>query len=190
MEVDARKAFMQLSYCYHELSLIVNRKWWRWLTCWFGGGAGVIVSYRLDRFFYILLGDAWGLIRIFFFPLFLILRLISFPHEIHYGADVGNGLKILHPSLGVVISKYAVIGENLTITGGNCIGARQSLNYGDLVLGNNVTFGAKPVILGPLTVGNNTIVGAGAVVVHNSSDNEVLIGIPARPTVINKNKLK
>lgn len=51
-----RDAFTQLSYCGYEISLLVNGKWWRWITCWFGGSARVIFSYRLDRFFYKLLG--------------------------------------------------------------------------------------------------------------------------------------
>jgi serine O-acetyltransferase len=118
--------------------------------------------------------------RIFFFPFFLILKVFSVPHEISYGANIGKGLKILHPSLGIVISKYAVIGENLTLTGGNCIGGRKGLKNGDLILGENITLGANAVILGPVVLGDNTVIGAGAVVIHNSPGNEVLVGVPAR----------
>lgn len=131
--------------------------------------------------FFKLLGKAWGILRIFLFPLFLLFRLISVPHEIHYGAEIGKGLKILHPSLGIVISKYAVIGENLTITGGNCIGGRKSLAYGDLVLGNNIQLGANAVVLGPVRVGDHTKIGANALVIHDSPGNEVLVGVPAHP---------
>jgi serine O-acetyltransferase len=183
---NIRKALFQLDYCGYELALIVNGKWWRWLTSWFGGSAGVVVSYRLDRFFYNLFGNSWGFIRMFFFPLFLFFRLISVPHEINYGADIGKGLQILHPSLGIVISKYAIIGEQLTLTGGNCIGGRKSLRYGDLLLGKNVTMGANAVILGPLRLGDNTIIGAGAVVIHSSPGGEILIGVPAQLMIISK----
>lgn len=114
--------------------------------------------------------------RLFFFPVFLFLRILSAPHEIHYRAQIGRGLKILHASLGVVVSGNAVIGEQLTLTGGNCIGER---GKGTLCIGNNVTLGANAVILGPVHIGDNVQIGAGAVVIHDAIDNAVLGGVPA-----------
>ena len=172
------EAFQQLSHLFHEVGLIVNHKPWRWLTCWFGGSAGIILSYRMDRFFYLLIGDAWILIRLFFLPCFLMLRLISAPHEIHYRSKIGRGLKILHGSLGVVVSGNAVIGRHLTLTGGNCIGEK---DRGELHIGDNVTLGANAVILGPVHIGNNVEIGAGAVVIHDAVDHSVLVGVPAHP---------
>lgn len=171
------EAFQQWEYLFHEISLIVNHRHWRWLTCWLGGSTGIILSYRIDRFFYLLLGNAWVLIRPIFFPLFLLLRILSAPHEIHYRAQIDRGIKILHGTLGIVISGNAVIGKHLTLTGGNCIGQRTE---GVLYIGNNVTLGANAVILGPVRIGNNVQIGAGAVVIHDSMDNTTLIGIPAR----------
>src|SRR5574337_173478 len=100
MSLDFNRAIMQLRYLCCELKLIVNRRWWRWLTCWFGGTSTILISYRLDRFFYLLLGDLWPLIRILFFPFFLFLRFLGASHDIHYQADIGKGLKILHHNLG------------------------------------------------------------------------------------------
>jgi serine O-acetyltransferase len=174
---QVKEAFQQLNFLFYEICLIINHKHWRWLTCWFGGSAGIILSYRMDRFFYLLLGDAWTLGRLFFFPLFLILRLISAPHEIHYRSKIDRGLKILHGSLGVVISGNAVIGKDLTLTGGNCIGEKE---HGELHIGDHVTLGANAVILGPVRIGNNVQVGAGAVVVHDAADHSILVGVPAR----------
>ena len=173
-----REALQQLNYLVHEIVLIFNDIPLRCLTCWFGGSAGIILSYRMDRFFYLLLGDSWALIRIFFLPCFLILRLISAPHEIHYRAKIDQGLKILHGSLGIVVSGNAVIGSHLTLTGGNCIGER---SRGELYIGNNVTLGANAVILGPVHIGDNVQIGAGAVVLQDASDNSVLVGVPAHP---------
>lgn len=178
-ETNIAKAILQLSYLYYEITLIVNQRYWRWLTCWIGGGAGVIASYRFDRFFYLLIGENWALLRVLFFPFFWFLRALSSPHEINYKADIGKGLKILHHSLGVVISGYAIVGEGLILTGGNCIGGRTLLKWGELVLGNDVLLGANAVILGPLRLGNNVKIGAGAVVVDSFPDNAVLIGTPA-----------
>ena len=171
----------QLHCLLYELQLIVNRRWWRWLTCWWGGCAGVLVSYRLDRFGYLLLGDAWGLVRIFLFPVFLALRALSAGHEIHYKANIGRGLKILHPSLGVVVSAHATIGTHLTLTGGNCIGGRKTLTRGDLVIGDDVELGASAVVLGPVQIGNRVTIGACALVLDDATDDAILVGVPARP---------
>jgi serine O-acetyltransferase len=179
------EAVRQLNYLRYELGLIVNKRWWRWLTCWFGGGAGVIVSYRLDRCLYLVFGKSWSIVRLAFFPVFLFLRLISAKHEIHFRADVGRGLLILHPSLGVVISAYAVVGDHLTLTGGNCIGGRKGLKHGNLVLGNRVSLGANAVILGPVRIGDRTDIGAGAVVVHDFPGHGVLAGVPAKAIRLN-----
>lgn len=170
----------QLSYLHDDLRLIVKRRWWRWITCWFGGSAGVIASYRLDRMFYLLLGESWAFIRLFFFPLFLFLRLISANHQIHYRANIGRRLRILHSSLGVVVSAHAEIGHDLILTGGNCIGERRSIQPANLVIGNNVSLGANAVILGPVRIGDNVVIGANAVVIDNCGDRVVLAGVPAK----------
>ena len=112
-----KESWEQLHYLVCEISQIVNQRWWRWFTCWFGSSAGVIASYRLDRFFYLIFGDIYPFVRVVFFPIFIILRILSFNHEISYRAEIGKGLSIMHPSLGVVISGYAVIGSNLALAG-------------------------------------------------------------------------
>lgn len=175
-----KMAFNQLKYLYYELSLIVNRKWWRWIGCWFGGSAGVITSYRLDRFFFLIFGNCYNYLRILMFPIFTLLRIISVKHDIHYNADIDRGLKILHPSLGVVISGYTIIGKNLTLTGGNSIGSRKSIKKGDLTIGDDVTVGVNAVILGPIHIGNNVTVGAGAVVIKDIDHNTIVGGVPAK----------
>lgn len=177
-----KNAGSQLKNLIYEIKILVGNRRWRWLTCWWGGSAGVIMSYRIDRFFYLLLGQSWGVVRIFFFPLFLLFRLLSANHQIHYRADVGRGLRVLHPALGVVVSGHTVAGENLILTGGNCIGGRKHLNPGELRLGNNVSLGANAVVLGPLRLGNRVYIGAGAVVVKSFPDDVVLVGVPARVT--------
>jgi serine O-acetyltransferase len=172
------RAFEQAEFLGYELALIANKRWWRWFTMWFGGSAGVIVSYRIDRFFYLLLGKAWAGLRVLFFPVFLILSFFSARHEIHYKANIGKGLKILHPVLGVVISGLSIIGSNLILAGGNCIGSREE---GPPLLGNNILMGANAVILGPVKIGNNVSIGAGAIVVKDAIDGAVLISTPAHP---------
>lgn len=175
-----KAALAQLEYISAEIKILVNRRWWRWFTCWFGGSAGVILSYRLDRFFYLLAGKAWPVLRPFFFPLFLLLRLVSANHQIHYQADIGKGLRILHPVLGIVVSARTIAGEGLILTGGNCIGGRETLQHGDIRIGNHVSVGANAVILGPISIGDQVAVGAGAVVVHSAPNGVTLVGVPAK----------
>ena len=112
-------------------------------------------------------------------PLFIGSRLLGGNHDINYQAEIGKGLLILHPGLGIVVSGYTIAGDYLTLTGGNCIGIRQSVNRGDLVIGDGVYLGANAVILGPVKIGDQVVIGAGAVVIHDAPDNAILVGVPA-----------
>src|SRR5581483_3282678 len=96
-------------------------RWWRWLTCWFADSVMAITAYRLSRAMYLLLGPAWPAVSVVLLPLSVIARPWLGRCDIHYKADIGGGLLILHPALGVVVSGYAIVGSRLTLTGGNCI---------------------------------------------------------------------
>ena len=171
--------FQQILYLCSEIKEICRDHSWRWACFLSSTRFWVIFSYRLDRFFYLLLGNGWSVARILFSPIFLILRPWSGNCEIHYRADIGKGLKVLHPSLGLVIHDKTIAGKNLCLIGGNCIGERKVLERGDLVLGDNVSVGANAVILGPVKIGNNVNIGAGAVVIHDTPDNVTVVGVPA-----------
>lgn len=99
----------------------------------------------------------------------------------HYKADVKGGLSILHASAGIVISGFSVIGQNLTLTGGNVIGSRPGCKFGDIKIGDNCMLGANAVVLGPIELGNNIKIGAAACVIKSClSDGATLIGVPAK----------
>ncbi|MFZ6013939.1 MAG: hypothetical protein ACOYXT_26605 [Bacteroidota bacterium] len=101
--------------------------------------------------------------------------------DLHYKADIKGGLLVLHPSLGVVVSGLSDIGHNMTLTGGNTIGARPGCGYGEIKIGNHCTLGANAVILGPIRLGNKINVGALACVVKDcETDHATLIGVPAK----------
>src|ERR1019366_1765702 len=110
------------------------------------------------------IGSPYGVIRPLFFPVFTLLRFLSAEHEIDYSADIGKGLRVLHPTLGVVVSGHTIAGENLTLKGGNCNGSRTAMQLGDIAIGSNVSLGANAVILGPVRIGDGCAIGAGAVV--------------------------
>jgi acetyltransferase-like isoleucine patch superfamily enzyme len=152
-------AFEQLRFLFCEMKRIVNKKYWRWITIWFGGCVRVNISYRFDRSLYLVFGRVYPVIRPVFFPAFFVCALLGGRHEIHYRARIGPGLKILHTSLGIVISGMTVAGEKLTLTGGNLIGGRKRLSERDILIGSRVYLGANSVILGPVEVGDDAKVG-------------------------------
>ncbi|HXY29798.1 MAG TPA: DapH/DapD/GlmU-related protein [Gemmatimonadaceae bacterium] len=179
----------QISALVADLRRIVNRRWWRWYTIWFGRGPWVVVSYRLDRALFLLCGRAWVLLRPLFFPLFFLLDLLGGRAEIHYRAQIGPGLLILHSSLGVVVNGSAVVGRDLVLAGGNCIGLRGNESDTTLIIGDDVQLGVNAVVLGPVRVGDGARIGAGAVVVSDVDPGAFMIGVPAvrRPTGVAPN---
>ena len=130
----------------------------------------VLASYRIERALFLTRGPAWPLLKVLLSPMIFLLRPWIAAGEINYHADIGSGLRVLHPSLGVVISGKTQAGKNLVLVGGNCIGGRRALKNGDLVIGDNVTLGANAVILGPVRIGNKVQIGVGAVVITDVAE--------------------
>ena len=124
-------------------------------------------------------GGGYFFVRVFFYPILCFIQALS-RIEINYHADIGPGLKILHPSMGVVINGSCIIGDNLTLVGGNIIGLSKSVEGKDFVIGNNVTLGANACIIGPVRLGNNINIGALACVVKDAESNTTLVGVPAK----------
>ena len=175
-----RPAWEQLKFLWAELVLLTNGKKERWLVLFFEPSAGVIISYRLDRSGYLLSGRGWTLLRLLILPVLLFLRVLSCRHEICFKAEIGCGLRIMHPTLGAVVHGDAIIGRNCLLTGGNSIGSRKPIKRGDLIVGDDVQIGINACVLGPVVVGNRVGVGAGAMVVSDIPDDSIAIGEPAR----------
>ncbi|MBW8863369.1 MAG: hypothetical protein JF609_00285, partial [Verrucomicrobia bacterium] len=155
----------QLRFLFHELNLLTGGRKMVWLVIFFESAAGVLLSYRLDRFGYLLVGRSWRVFRVLFWPVFLFFRLLGCRHDICYTAEIGRGLRLMHPVLGVVVHGDAIIGKNCLFSGGNSVGIRQPIKRGELVLGDNVQFGVNACVLGPVRVGNQVNIGAGAIVI-------------------------
>lgn len=174
-------ALQQIHWLLADVRPMVNGRWWRWLTCWFSSGFCVVAPYRLARAGHLAFGPAWAVLRAACAPLAFVLRPWFGRCEVHYAADIGPGLHILHPGLGVVVSKHAVVGRCCTLTGGNCIGSRRRLQSGELTIGDYVILGANAVVLGPTVIGDRVRIGAGAVVVGDIPGGCSVVGVPARP---------
>jgi serine acetyltransferase len=170
----------QVKYFIKDINVMVRKKKLRLLIIWINRAFVGIFLYRLERSLYLLFPKIYFILRIPFLPIIYLLQVYS-NLDIPYQADIKGGLKVLHPSVGVVISKYAIIGENLTLTGGNIIGIRKKIEDVELIIGDNCNLGANAVILGPVKIGNNIKIGASACVVKNFIDNDLsLVGVTAK----------
>ncbi len=180
--MSLKRALQQLAFLREDLSAIVNRRWWRWITMWmWHGSAPAIVTYRLNRCVYLLFGRAHHAVRLLLWPLFFLLRFLGPVLEINYRADIGPRFKILHPNMGALVSGNAVCGRGLTLTGGNWVASRRRTKPGDIRLGDNVVLRANAMVLGPIKVGDDVMVAAGAVVVSDCLPGSLMMGVPARP---------
>ena len=89
--------------------------------------------YRLNRAAYLAWGRRWSTVRGVLVPLNLLARVLV-PSEIDYRADIGPGLRILHPQLGVVVGARVVAGAGLILAGGNAVGDGVVVGAGAVVV--------------------------------------------------------
>lgn len=173
-------SFSQLFFLFYDFKAVAGKKYWRLPLILANRGFVGVFLYRIERFIFLLVGKYYFVIRLLIYPIIILLQWYS-NCDIHYMAQIGKGLKILHPGLGIVISGKAQIGANLTLVGGNCIGiaAKKSSAF---ILGSQIEMGVNSTIIGPIQLGNNIKIGANACVVKSFvKDNLVLVGVPAVP---------
>jgi acetyltransferase-like isoleucine patch superfamily enzyme len=92
---------------------------------------------------------------------------------IHDGRIViGNNTRI---SRGCTIIPNNYVLNDLTVTLGN-----QGLDYGSIIIGDNVWIGVHCVILNNVKIGDNCVIGAGSVVTRDVPSLSVYAGNPAK----------
>lgn len=106
--------------------------------------------------------------------------------DIHPGATIGRNFFIDHGF--VVIGETAQIGDDVTIY--QCV-TLGGTSPDDGVAGkrhptiaDGAIIGSGAQVLGPITVGPRARVGANAVVTRDVPEGAVMVGIPARPTMV------
>ncbi|WP_448661684.1 serine O-acetyltransferase EpsC [Sphingomonas sp. CJ20] len=106
--------------------------------------------------------------------------------DIHPGATIGRNFFIDHGF--VVIGETAEIGDNVTIYQCVTLGGTSPDNgvagKRHPTLRDGVILGSGAQVLGPIVVGERARVGANAVVTRDVPEGAVMVGIPARPTLI------
>ena len=106
--------------------------------------------------------------------------------DIHPGASIGRNFFIDHGF--VVIGETAEIGDNVTIYQCVTLGGTSPDNgiagKRHPTLCDNVIIGSGAQVLGPITLGKGSRVGANAVVTRDVVEGAVMVGIPARATMV------
>ena len=111
-------------------------------------------------------------------------------NDIHPGARIGRDFFIDHGF--VVIGETAEIGDGVTIYQCVTLGGTDPANgvggKRHPTLSDGAIVGSGAQVLGPVTVGRGARVGANAVVTRDVPDGAVVVGIPARATVVTGGK--
>ena len=136
--------------------------------------------------------------RLFKARLFFLARLVNHLSrmttaiDIHPGAKIGKHFFIDHGF--TVIGETAEIGDNVTIYQCVTLGGTSPDNgvagKRHPTLCDNAIIGSGAQVLGPITVGKGARVGANAVVTRDVPEGAVMVGIPARPTMIEGGQAK
>ena len=130
--------------------------------------------------------------RLFRARLFLLARIVNHwsrmttAIDIHPGATIGRFFFIDHGF--VVIGETAHIGDNVTIYQCVTLGGTSPDNgvagKRHPTICDGAIIGSGAQVLGPITVGQRSRIGANAVVTRDVPDGAVMVGIPARPTMV------
>ena len=110
-----------------------------------------------------------------------------FQADIHPAARIGRGILLDHAT-GLVIGETAEIGDGVTIYQNVTLGGTSPDNgiagKRHPTISDGAIIGSGAQVLGPITIGVRARVGANAVVTKDVPEGTTVVGIPARPTVV------
>lgn len=152
-------------------------------------GFWVMVVYRFGQWRYGV-GCAWVRrpLSLLYKTLFILVRAVT-GIELPCEARVGRNFRIDHQG-GIVVSGYAVFGDNCVIRQGVTVGLRTPDSPSAPIIGDNVDIGAGAKLLGPIKIGDNVRIGANAVLLKDAPSGSTAVGVPARIIPANKARLE
>jgi serine O-acetyltransferase len=101
--------------------------------------------------------------------------------SIHPSAAIGTEVFLDHAT-GIIVGKFAVIGDRVTIMQNVTIGRKNALPGRAPRIGRGVLLSSGATILGDVSVGDDARIGAGALVQHDVPAGCTAVGVPARLT--------
>ena len=94
-------------------------------------------------------------------------------------ADIKDNIKFPHP-IGIVIGEGVIIKNNVTIYQNVTLGRKDKDIAKYPIIEDDVIIYSNSVILGDVTIRKGTIIGANSVVMTDTEENSVYVGIPAK----------
>ncbi|WP_268960624.1 serine O-acetyltransferase [Paraburkholderia hiiakae] len=110
-----------------------------------------------------------------------ILFSVSLPPSVEVGKNVTFG----YQGLGIVVHRNARLGSNIIISPNVVIGGKGRGKPGAPIIEDDVIIGAGACILGDVRIGRGAVIGANSVVLADVAPQATVVGIPARPVMLN-----
>lgn len=96
--------------------------------------------------------------------------------QISYKCKIGSRIRFPHEAQGVVISRYAQIGNDVVIYHGVTVGINERKTMKNVTIGNNCFIGAGAKIIN-CKVGDNCSIGANAVAYKDIANGVTLVSL-------------
>jgi len=103
---------------------------------------------------------------------------LLFNSYLPYQTKIGQGTRLGHRGISVVINGEAIIGNNVLIRAHVTIGKKESSGPAPIVE-DEVEIGDGAKIIGDVRIGNGAVIGANAVVLSDVPAGSLAVGVPA-----------
>ncbi len=100
--------------------------------------------------------------------------------ELSHNADIGPGLRILHP-MGIYVGSDVKVGFRSTFNQGAAISKSMREGSAEPEIGNYLQLSPGAKIMGGVKVGDRVQVGPNSVLISDSESDERVMGVPAKP---------